>query len=250
MLAMTGDGTPIEEQVEEVLEETLDALRQDADASRALLGLAAALGEVRSVDETLDLVVRMVPEMLGGDRCFATTWDRSGDRFIVHARSGFDPELSAVLDELALQENGLPILRQALLAGKAPVLIENVSDGAVEEEQAERRKLGAYIGIPLIRRGEELGALGIEFKSPRTFSGKELTLAHSIARQVSVAVANARQVHAAAGTTVIRTAGWPSDEARSCHRRGHRSGAETAGRRCSGSLPGRSHEENAPSCVP
>ena len=91
----------ISEDVYEELNHTLKMLREDAAVSRALLGLAGALAEVRTVDDTLELAVRMVPEMLGADTCFAATWDRFQDRFTIHARWGFRPDLEELNDHLA-----------------------------------------------------------------------------------------------------------------------------------------------------
>lgn len=183
----------VTEDAYEALSETLEVLRDDADASRALLGLSAVLAEVRSVSETFELVVRMVPEMLEGDRCFAATWDRTRDCFTIHARWGYPPELSQLVDDLAAG-GGFPVLRSALLGEKAPILVEDAASFPVLKGQdLRRRQLGAYIGIPLARMGEELGVLAVEYARPRTFNVKEQTMAHSIGRQVSAAVANARR---------------------------------------------------------
>lgn len=177
----------------EALSETLEVLREDADAARALLGLSAALAEVRGVAETFELIVRMVPEMLEGDRCFAATWDRTRDCFTIHARWGYPPELAQVIDDLAAGGR-FPVLRSALQGEKVPILVEDAATFPVLKGQdLKRRQLGAYIGIPLARRGEELGVLAVEYSGPRTLGGKEQTMAHSIGRQVSVAVANARR---------------------------------------------------------
>jgi hypothetical protein len=152
----------VTEDAHEALSETLEVLRDDADASRALLGLSAVLAEVRSVSETFELVVRMVPEMLEGARCFAATWDRTRDCFTIHARWGYPPELSQLVDDLAAG-GGFPVLRSALLGEKAPILVEDAASFPVLKHQdLRRRQLGAYIGIPLARMGEELGVLAVE----------------------------------------------------------------------------------------
>jgi serine phosphatase RsbU (regulator of sigma subunit) len=196
MLAMVTDGPApaiISEDHNEELNQTLEVLREDAEVSRALLGLAAALAEVRTVAETLELAVRMVPEMLGADRCFAATWDRLQDRFTIHARWGFRPDLEELNDHLAATE-GFPVLRSALHGDKAPLLVADVTTFPVMKDQdVKLRDLGAYVGIPLTRNGEELGVLALEYERAREFGGKEEALTLSIGRLVSTALVNARR---------------------------------------------------------
>ncbi len=183
----------ISEDVYEELNHTLEMLREDAAVSRALLGLAGALAEVRTVDDTLELAVRMVPEMLGADRCFAATWDRFQDRFTIHARWGFRPDLEELNDHLAATE-GFPVLRSALHGGRAPLLVSDVTTfPVVKDQDVKTRELGAYVGIPLTRDGEELGILALEYKRAREFGGKEVTLTLAIGRLVSTAFVNARR---------------------------------------------------------
>jgi GAF domain-containing protein len=63
----------------------------------------------------------------------------------------------------------------------------------ISREAAGLRSLGAYIGIPLLRWGQDFGALGVEYVEPRTFGAKDGALARGIAHQVGVALANARR---------------------------------------------------------
>src|SRR3712207_6796746 len=107
------------------LEQTLESLRAESEVAHVLLGLSAALAEVRTVEETLDKAVRMVPELCGADRCFAATWDAVNGRFEIKAEAGFDEEQSALLHELAEIEDGFPLIGQAL-AEKTPLLVGDV----------------------------------------------------------------------------------------------------------------------------
>lgn len=175
------------------LEQTLESLRADSEVAHVLLGLSAALAEVRTVEETLDKAVRMVPELCGADRCFAATWDDVNARFGIVAESGFDADASALLHELAEAEDGLPLITQAL-SERIPLLVGDViADERVPVERARARKLGAVIGLPLLRWGDNFGGLGIEYLHPKQFGSKDAALARGIARQVGVALANARR---------------------------------------------------------
>jgi len=188
-----GEAGAPDERVAE-LEHTIAVLREDSEVAHALLGLSGALAEVRSLEDTLQLGVGMVRELLGADRSFSATWIAGQDRFVITGQVGFDDDESeGRLHELAQHPEGLPLLRAALRS-RAPLLIgDTVGQGIFSPEEAEMRQAYAYVGLPLIRWGEEFGCIGLTYLEPRTFTSKEDALARGIARTVGVALANARQ---------------------------------------------------------
>jgi GAF domain-containing protein len=190
---MVSHATEVELRRIEELERMVDSLREDSELGNALLGLSGALAEVRSLEQTIDLAVRMVNELLGADRCFAASWIPGKQRFQVTGQVGFEGEQLDRLYELADQPDGLPLLRQALKQ-RAPLMIgDTVKDGHLTMNDAKLRTARAYCGLPLIRWGEEFGGLGLLYEEPRPFTPKDEALARGIARQVGVALANARQ---------------------------------------------------------
>lgn len=199
---MTGAsvGTPDEQQQRvHDLEQTLASLREDSEIAHVLLGLAGLLAEVRSVEETLETAVRVVPELLGADRCFAATRLGVGRQFSIMAHDGFAPEMIERLVEATSRGDRLPLL-DAALQDRTPLMIGDASfDPRVSDELSRERQIGAYVGIPLVRWGEEFGGLALEYAEPRQFRPKDLALARGIARQVGVALVNARRFNLLAG---------------------------------------------------
>lgn len=196
---MTGGSRETAESEQRVrdLEQTLESLREDSEIAHVLLGLAGLLAEVRSVEETLDAAVRVVPELLGADRCFAATRLGIGRRFSIMAHAGFTPEQLSVTTAATVEAGSLPLLSTALRE-RTPLLIPDATiDDRIPDHQRDR--LGAYIGIPLVRWGEEFGGLALEYDDPREFKPKDLALARGIARQVGVALVNARRFNLLAG---------------------------------------------------
>jgi GAF domain-containing protein len=189
--ARIGQEDPTERAAE--LERTLDSLREDSEVAHVLLGLSGALAEVRSIEETLELAVRIVPDLLGADRCLAARVDRRTSRMEVHASSGFEAaQLEAVLRS-ADEDTGMPLLQAALEEG-APILVSDAAaDPRFDPAFVAERGIGAFVGIPLVRWGEEFGGLGLVFDLARPFSSKDKALARGIARQVGVALVNARR---------------------------------------------------------
>jgi GAF domain-containing protein len=165
------------------LERTLEALRQNSEVAHVLLGLAGALAEVRTVEETLERAVGIVPDLFGADRGLAATWDPRRQRFAIAATRGFpvDPVRPFESDPLAL-------LRRALTEG-TPLLLSD-PEGIGERPGEE---VGSLVVIPLTRWGEELGGLQLEFARRREFSSKEVSLARGVARQLGTALSNSRR---------------------------------------------------------
>ena len=191
-VAERGPSIPAEQRVIEQ-EQTLQTVREESEVAHALLGLSSALADVKSVEETMDLAVRLVPDLLGGDRCFAATWDADSGRFAIHAHYGYDEEGAIDRQNLSATEEGLPLLRRAV-EQRAPVIVPDFTgEDPVVAQRAEERNVGAYIGMPLVRWGEDLGGIGIEFAQPRDFTSKDQALARGIARQLATALANARR---------------------------------------------------------
>ena len=192
--ALTGDAIERDaEQDTAALERALEATRRESEVAHALLGLSAALAEVRTVEETLERAVAIVPELCGADRCFAVSWDAANRRLQIRAQWGFDGVGSAALSDLSAQEDGFRWISQALQTGSPVVISDVASDGGVLEQQARSRHIGAFVSIPLIRWGQEIGVLGLEFAEPRRFESKEIALARGIARELGMALANSRR---------------------------------------------------------
>jgi serine phosphatase RsbU (regulator of sigma subunit) len=173
------------------LEQTLAALREDSEVAHVLLGLSSTLAEFRSWEETLQTAVRIVPELLGTNRCFAATLDRG--RMIVNAHHGYSNEELRDVRVFAEDPDSLHILREAL-DKRRPVFVEDTStDPRMNPQEAIARGIRSLAAIPLFPLGEVFGGLKVEFERPRLFTSKDESLAQGIARQLSVALVNARR---------------------------------------------------------
>jgi len=175
-------GAPTHQRIEE-LERTLASLREDSEVAYVLLGLSGALGEVRSSDETLALAVRTIPELFGASRCFAATWDETKHRFNVQAHSGYGDGSADHLVKTSAQDAAASATLARSLSERSPIFVSD------EDPVAGK----AMIVIPLVRWGESFGALRLDFDAPRSFGAKDAALARGVARQIGVALNNARR---------------------------------------------------------
>jgi GAF domain-containing protein len=184
---------PVGRERDAQIEATLEALRADAEIAHVLLGFSSALAEVRTVDATTELAVRLVPKIMGCDRCFVAGVNRADERMYVMNSWGFVDDEARAFEKIMHTSGSFPLLRRAI-HDRTPLIMEDAyNDERIPKEEAKLRNLGALMRIPLIREGEVFGALAIEYRNPRTFDAKDESLARGIARQLAVALANARQ---------------------------------------------------------
>lgn len=183
----------------EELEQTLASLRQDAEVAHVLLSLSAALAEIGPVGETMEKAVRVATEILRADRAFAATFGTVPGTLDIQAHVGYDgPGLNELRIRAASQE-GLSLLRAAITKGTPLIVPDVLDDHRIDPDEAKVLEIGSFVGIPLSRWGEEFGGIGLEFAESRQFSPKDEALIKGLARQVGVAMTNARRFNLMGG---------------------------------------------------
>ena len=174
------------------LQRTLEALREDSEVAHVLLSLAGVLAEVGPLEETLEKAVKVSAEVMRADRAFAVTVGPD-DRLDIRAHVGFDPEGFELLRQRAGEAEGLGLLRSAIKK-RTPLMIDDaIEDPRVEADEARRLAVRGFIGIPLSRWGEDFGGIGLEYLDPKEFSQRDVSLIRGVARQIGVAIINARR---------------------------------------------------------
>ncbi len=173
------------------VERTLTVLRRESEIAHVLLGLSAALAEVKTVPETLELGAQMLPGLFGAQRCCAVV--AAGARLALVAQRGYgEDEVERIRREAAAPE-GLPLLRSAMASGELVLIPDGEEDDRLAGTALCGSHPGAFIAVPLAARDHSFGAIGIVFDRPRAFQHRDVTLARGIARQLAVALSNARQ---------------------------------------------------------
>ena len=133
---------PVEKRDAE-LEATLEALREDSEIAHVLLGFASALAEVRTLDATTELTVKLVPKVMGCDRCFIAALNRADGRLYVMNTGGFTDEEARAFETILQPSGSLPLLRRAI-DDQAPLIVEDANnDPRITRAEAELRHLGA-----------------------------------------------------------------------------------------------------------
>jgi phosphotransferase system enzyme I (PtsP) len=170
-----------------------------------LTDIARAIGEAKTLPDALHSVVSIIADEMNVDVCSIWLLEPAGDELRLAATKGLRRE--GVGQRL---ERGAGLTWQ-VLERNGPVVCRDVADDphfiyipAMHEEAFH-----SYLGLPLLLRGEPIGALYVQTRIARSYSDDEVRALLAIASQVAPVVENARLLRTVtkAGDQPARAAG-------------------------------------------
>lgn len=190
---------------DEILEQAQDALQAIASQIGGVVGRLAAAEELRSrerflallssitlrtleaadVDEWLGPLADELASLFGCDGCFVTGWDEAAGRTVPLAASGQrTAEYRAIVPR-----PGERTITQTVLETRRPAVVEDIQNSpALSPRIAQLFPSRSALGLPLLARGERLGAIVLAWDAPHRFTDKELQTAEQAAAQLSLAL--------------------------------------------------------------
>ena len=181
-----------------------DSAQEQAYASAALLQVAQAVVSLNDLDEILGTIIRIIPILVGVDRCALYLWDSDTEAFHPYEEFGLSEE-----DEIEFWESeyGLsdsPLLNAAREQARlvALPLVESNSFGhwlkeAAPDEAAENAALAGshplLLTVPLLIKNDLFGVLlAQEAPGGLRFRDRRLDIISGIAQQAALAIQNDR----------------------------------------------------------
>lgn len=172
-----------------------EAQQVEAYYLNALLNVAENLSEQESLDDALDTVVTLTTLLVGVQRASAFLYDPMEREFRAAKAYGLTPGM-----EKRFQRLRFPVARQPysvfteLWTKREPIQIANAKESSLlQPNLAELFELESVLLIPLIARGEMVGALGVDQgEREHRFSSEEIRVLYGIANQAAVAIERAR----------------------------------------------------------
>jgi serine phosphatase RsbU (regulator of sigma subunit)/putative methionine-R-sulfoxide reductase with GAF domain len=177
-----------------------DAAQEQAYASAALLQIAQAVANSKSLDETIGSVVRITPILVGVKACAIYLWEEG--HFRPAQAYGFSEEAQAVLLGRNFLQGDFPLLKVVceeartvvgLLATSVPVNWLDPLLANTEQETFYAYQTGEHllIGFPLVIRNDFYGVMLVEEEAKdRRFRSKRVEIVTSIAQQVVLSIQN------------------------------------------------------------
>jgi PAS domain S-box-containing protein len=154
------------------------------------------------VEDVLQALVDVATSVLGADKAIALVPDATGERMVVAASRGIDPDrlagLSIGRDEGAVGE----VLRTG-----EPVLLRDVAEYPGTPPRlrriAELEEIHATCTVPIRAGGENFAVFNVSYVRPRELSDHDRRLLASLAQRAGLAIENARLYEQAQGKAAL-----------------------------------------------
>ncbi|HZY45913.1 MAG TPA: GAF domain-containing protein, partial [Anaerolineae bacterium] len=168
------------------------ATTQQHAAGLAMLNLVStAISSTLDLPELLNIIVTSAGQVMGNQKAAIFLTDESGQLLNLVAAHGLSAEYIA-------QSQAIPIIakdRSLAAFNKQPLLISDVrtEPNLIDyRPRAEAESIRALADVPLLTRGQAIGALTMYFTEPHQFTLTEIDLLTTYANQAAAAVANAK----------------------------------------------------------
>jgi serine phosphatase RsbU (regulator of sigma subunit) len=172
----------------------VQAQREEAYVSAALLQVAEAVSRSTDLDETMATVVRITPLLVGVEACALFVRDSASGAFLPFQQYGLRGEDRSAFRAMRLAESD-PLVRK--LAAGSPFVDPQSLPGA--SELTQRWGGDSLLVWPLAAKGEVLGMMAVDVPgSAQRFTQRWMNILSGIAGQAAIAVENHRLMQEAA----------------------------------------------------
>ena len=155
-----------------------------------MLGISEMVGGLSDLQELLGTVVRIVPQLVRGDRCAIFSLDAKRGELRCEQAFGPDMEQVKYISGLVIKEAEIPKLSQKVIRQRLPALIRDASkEDILPSAIIQRLGLKAMLIVPLVCREAVLGMMILDDSSgSRYFTSKEINVVIGIATMAAIAI--------------------------------------------------------------
>jgi sigma-B regulation protein RsbU (phosphoserine phosphatase) len=184
----------------------LEAQQEEAYVSAALLQVAQAVASLSNLDEILSTIVRIVPLLVGVERCILFLWDDEQSVFRPAQAYGVPRRAEEKLLAQCYAPGDFPLL-DAVRGRDRPIVrpADAPPDRSIEKHEPIPPDFAAdflvypqgepnpLVGVPLLVKGDVLGVMVLEeAQTSHRSRGRRLEIITGIAHQAALAVQNDR----------------------------------------------------------
>ncbi len=178
--------------------------QEQAYISTVLLQVAEATQSTTTLDEVLGTVVRLMPMLVGVERCAFFLWDESEQAFVSVGACGLDDEQERAFERLRIRPNDVPAFNRLHLT-REPVAVNSTS-ASFDAAPAPVQAFESPLLLPLLAHGEVLGAMLVDYAYDQeqdrpgpedgAYPHERMAIMRGIAYQAAMAAENARLLEA------------------------------------------------------
>ncbi len=173
--------------------------QEQAYVSAALLQVARTVAGSSDLDETLEAVVRIMPMLVGIDRCIIYLKDEKETLFRPAQVYGVAREIAPQLMARSYESGDFPLLdavreRDELVNVKSRADWEELIPPSFIAHFSPHERGGALLAVPLSVKGDVMGAMvtGADRDTGDGFDERQMEIITGVAQQTAMAVQNAR----------------------------------------------------------
>jgi GAF domain-containing protein/nitrogen-specific signal transduction histidine kinase len=163
----------------------MQTTQERAGQLHALNNAAAALTASLSSDQLINSLLDQLISILAYDT--ATLWLRDKDRLTVASARGFEDADQRLGLSISVHDS---VLFKEMAQSGQPIFVQDVREDS-RFPPVENPRL-SWLGIPLISKGELIGALAVEKWQANYYTREQIQIALTFARQSAVSLDNAR----------------------------------------------------------
>jgi PAS domain S-box-containing protein len=162
------------------------AVFKEKEYLRVFEEITKAVSSTLHVNETLKMIVKKIPEVMGLKAATIRLLDPTGKKLTLVASHGLSKKYLN-RGPVDTEEN----IREAL--NEKPVAIYDVTTDkrVIYQKEAEEEGIRSMLTLPVIARGKILGVLRLLTDKPKYFSQQDIDFAASLAEQCGTAIENA-----------------------------------------------------------
>ena len=179
-------------QAHESMLETVTTERRFAQESEVIAELGRIVSSTLNIEEVFEAFAGQVKRLIRFDMVLASHVDYSRQTSTVRYWSGPSAYRENFVTTVALDGS----LTGEVLAQGKPVVVHGASSEEIRQRYSHLLKshqggVLSWLGIPMVHRGQTIGALLFVSSEPQAFSDMDITLAERVSNQISGAIDNA-----------------------------------------------------------
>jgi two-component system nitrate/nitrite sensor histidine kinase NarX len=149
----------------------------------ALYAITEMINRSNDLDQVLRLALDSATDLAGMESGGILLFDPSTNEMFLGAHRGWSPEFIQAVSEAKADEGLMPHMLESAL------VLDDLSKLSTKRRvAAEKEGFRSMVSIPIKAKESALGVIGLESRSPHTFSHETLELLVAIGSQVGVAV--------------------------------------------------------------